>query len=240
MHASRTVWHRRRCVQPHARGFYEGAGRVRPRSVPSNRASGFRVFVNGDIRYGEKKRATVLRLRARTEVMIGRRESGAPWIFRAVNVHPKRELRRRRLVRDDLLDIILAHLDSLVLFVRRGEVESGSSAKSRLGLRSLDEAGASSPGSDGGESTAAQSRTRLSIDEGERGCGGATNGFLFLGGSHNDARRGTRARKAIAPSQRRDCRCAHAERALKRLLHKPERSAATSYDWCCARSRSAV
>ena len=63
--------------------------------------------------------------------MIGRASHGAPWIFRAVNVHLKNGIAPPPLPRADLRDIILAHLDSLYFFY--GEESGVRIARKHLG-----------------------------------------------------------------------------------------------------------
>ena len=73
------------------------------------------VFANGDIATPQKARA-VLDFTGADAVMIGRASHGAPWIFRALSAHLREEIATPALLRTEVRDIILAHLDSLYLF----------------------------------------------------------------------------------------------------------------------------
>jgi tRNA-dihydrouridine synthase B len=73
------------------------------------------VFANGDIASPEKARE-VLDFTGADGVMIGRASHGAPWIFRAVNARLREGISAPALLRADVRDIILAHLDSLYSF----------------------------------------------------------------------------------------------------------------------------
>lgn len=73
------------------------------------------VFANGDIDTPHKARA-VLDFTGADGVMIGRASHGAPWIFRAVNLHLAAIGAPPPLLRGEVRDIILAHLDSLYRF----------------------------------------------------------------------------------------------------------------------------
>jgi len=73
------------------------------------------VFANGDIDTPQKARA-VLDFTGADGVMIGRASHGAPWFFRAVNQYLRDGNATRALLRAEVRDIILAHLDSLYRF----------------------------------------------------------------------------------------------------------------------------
>jgi tRNA-dihydrouridine synthase B len=63
--------------------------------------------------------------------MIGRASHGAPWIFRAVNAHLREGILPPPLLRANVRDIILAHLDSLYFFY--GEETGVRIARKHLG-----------------------------------------------------------------------------------------------------------
>ena len=63
--------------------------------------------------------------------MIGRASHGAPWIFRAVNAHLAARNATPTLLRAEVRDIILAHLDSLYVFY--GEETGVRIARKHLG-----------------------------------------------------------------------------------------------------------
>jgi tRNA-dihydrouridine synthase B len=88
------------------------------------------VFANGDISSAEKARE-VLDFTGADGVMIGRASHGAPWIFGAVNARLQPGVAKRALLRAELRDIILAHLDSLYLFY--GEETGVRIARKHLG-----------------------------------------------------------------------------------------------------------
>jgi tRNA-dihydrouridine synthase B len=88
------------------------------------------VFANGDISSPEKARA-VLDFTGADGVMIGRASHGAPWIFRAVNARLREGFAAPPLLRADVRDIILAHLDSLYSFY--GEDSGVRIARKHLG-----------------------------------------------------------------------------------------------------------
>jgi tRNA-dihydrouridine synthase B len=73
------------------------------------------VFANGDIDTPQKA-LEVLDFTGADGVMIGRASHGAPWIFRAVNAHLHDRNATPTLLRSELRDIILSHLDSLYSF----------------------------------------------------------------------------------------------------------------------------
>ena len=88
------------------------------------------VFANGDIDTPQKARE-VLDFTGADGVMIGRASHGAPWIFRAVNAQLQARNATPALLRADLRDIILAHLDSLYVFY--GEESGVRIARKHLG-----------------------------------------------------------------------------------------------------------
>jgi tRNA-dihydrouridine synthase B len=88
------------------------------------------VFANGDIDGGKKARE-VLDFTGADGVMLGRASHGAPWIFRAVNAHLQSQIATPALLRGDLRDIILAHLDSVYRFY--GEETGVRIARKHLG-----------------------------------------------------------------------------------------------------------
>jgi tRNA-dihydrouridine synthase B len=88
------------------------------------------VFANGDIGDGKKARE-VLDFTSADGVMIGRASHGSPWIFRAVNGELQRGFATPALLRSDVRDIILAHLDSVYCFY--GEETGVRIARKHLG-----------------------------------------------------------------------------------------------------------
>jgi tRNA-dihydrouridine synthase B len=88
------------------------------------------VFANGDISDGKKARE-VLDFTGADGVMIGRASHGAPWIFHAVNGQLQNGFATPALLRGDLRDIILAHLDSVYCFY--GEETGVRIARKHLG-----------------------------------------------------------------------------------------------------------
>jgi tRNA-dihydrouridine synthase B len=88
------------------------------------------VFANGDISDGKKARE-VLDFTGADGVMIGRASHGAPWIFRAVNGELKNGFATPALLRSEVRDIILAHLDSVYCFY--GEETGVRIARKHLG-----------------------------------------------------------------------------------------------------------
>jgi len=88
------------------------------------------VFANGDIDTPQKA-LEVLDFTGADGVMIGRASHGAPWIFRAVNAHLQRGNATPALLRAELRDIILGHLDSLYSFY--GEQSGVRIARKHLG-----------------------------------------------------------------------------------------------------------
>lgn len=88
------------------------------------------VFANGDIRSAKKAR-DVLDFTGADGVMIGRASHGAPWIFGAVNAHLLMEKTPPQLLRAEVRDMILAHLDSVYCFY--GEETGVRIARKHLG-----------------------------------------------------------------------------------------------------------
>jgi len=88
------------------------------------------VFANGDIDTPQKA-LEVLDFTGADGVMIGRASHGAPWIFRAVNAHLHEGNATPALMRIELRDIILQHLDSLYAFY--GEQSGVRMARKHLG-----------------------------------------------------------------------------------------------------------
>jgi tRNA-dihydrouridine synthase B len=88
------------------------------------------VFANGDIDTPQKARE-VLDFTGADGVMLGRASHGAPWIFRAVNLHLREGILAPPLLRADVRDIILAHLDSVYCFY--GEETGVRIARKHLG-----------------------------------------------------------------------------------------------------------
>jgi len=88
------------------------------------------VFANGDIDTPQKARE-VLDFTGADGVMIGRASHGAPWMFRAVNAYLHSGIAKRTLLRTELRDIILGHLDALYCFY--GEESGVRIARKHLG-----------------------------------------------------------------------------------------------------------
>jgi tRNA-dihydrouridine synthase B len=88
------------------------------------------VFANGDIADATKA-CEVLDFTGADGVMIGRASHGSPWIFRAVNAYLESGSETPTLLRDEVRDIILAHLDSLYSFY--GEESGVRIARKHLG-----------------------------------------------------------------------------------------------------------
>jgi len=88
------------------------------------------VLANGDVASPQKARE-VLDFTGADGVMIGRASHGAPWIFRAVNAHLETGNATPALLRAEVRDIILAHLDSLYFFY--GEETGVRIARKHLG-----------------------------------------------------------------------------------------------------------
>jgi tRNA-dihydrouridine synthase B len=109
--------------------FYEGAAEYETIRAIKARVN-IPVFANGDITSAEKARE-VLDFTGADGVMIGRASHGAPWIFSTVNAHLGEGIATPLLLRADVRDIILAHLDSLYLFY--GEETGVRIARKHLG-----------------------------------------------------------------------------------------------------------
>jgi tRNA-dihydrouridine synthase B len=109
--------------------FYAGAAEYETIRAIKARVN-IPVFANGDITSAEKARE-VLDFTGADGVMIGRASHGAPWIFRTVNAHLGEGIATPTLLRADVRDIILAHLDSLYLFY--GEETGVRIARKHLG-----------------------------------------------------------------------------------------------------------
>ena len=88
------------------------------------------MFANGDISDGKKARE-VLDFTGADGVMIGRASHGSPWIFRAVNGQLQNGFATPALLRSEVRDIILAHLDSVYCFY--GEETGVRIARKHLG-----------------------------------------------------------------------------------------------------------
>jgi tRNA-dihydrouridine synthase B len=73
------------------------------------------IFANGDIKTPQKARE-VLDFTGADGVMVGRASHGAPWIFRSVNTYLRSGITAPALAREEVRDIILAHLSSLYAF----------------------------------------------------------------------------------------------------------------------------
>jgi tRNA-dihydrouridine synthase B len=109
--------------------FYEGEAEYETiRAIKS--AVTIPVFANGDIHSPEKARE-VLDFTGADGVMIGRASHGAPWIFRSVNAFLTSGIGASSLLRAEVRDIILAHLDSLYAFY--GEEAGVRIARKHLG-----------------------------------------------------------------------------------------------------------
>jgi tRNA-dihydrouridine synthase B len=109
--------------------FYAGEAEYRTIREIKSRVS-IPVFANGDID-GPQKAREVLDFTGADGVMIGRASHGAPWIFRAVNACVRDGIATPALLRADVRDIILAHLDSVYLFY--GEERGVRIARKHLG-----------------------------------------------------------------------------------------------------------
>ncbi|MBS0380265.1 MAG: tRNA dihydrouridine synthase DusB [Proteobacteria bacterium] len=109
--------------------FYEGAAEYDTIRAIKARVT-IPVFANGDITSAEKARE-VLDFTGADGVMIGRASHGAPWIFRAVNAALSSGNTPPPLLRAEVRDIILAHLEALYLFY--GEDSGVRIARKHLG-----------------------------------------------------------------------------------------------------------
>ena len=88
------------------------------------------VFANGDVRTPHDA-LKVLDFTGADGVMIGRAALGAPWIFRSVNSFLEGDEKPPALLRSEVRDIILAHLDSLYGFY--GEENGVRIARKHIG-----------------------------------------------------------------------------------------------------------
>ena len=109
--------------------FYEGVAEYDTIRAIKSRVR-IPVFANGDIDSAQKARE-VLDFTGADGVMLGRASHGAPWIFRAVNGALREGKSPPPLLRADVRDIIVAHLDSLYLFY--GEETGVRIARKHLG-----------------------------------------------------------------------------------------------------------
>ncbi len=109
--------------------FYEGAAEYDTIRAIKSRVA-IPVFANGDITSAEKARE-VLDFTGADGVMIGRASHGAPWIFRSVNAALSAGIAPPPLLRAEVRDIILAHLEALYLFY--GEDSGVRIARKHLG-----------------------------------------------------------------------------------------------------------
>jgi tRNA-dihydrouridine synthase B len=146
------------------------------------------VFANGDID-GAQKAREVLDFTGADGVMIGRASHGAPWIFRSVNARLRGGNLPPQLLRADVRDIILAHLDSLYRFY--GEESGVRIARKHLGwycARLLEDPAPVRRELLAAADTAAQfAHAARHLDEWVNGASsvGPTNGFP-CGGSRDD------------------------------------------------------
>jgi tRNA-dihydrouridine synthase B len=88
------------------------------------------VIANGDIDNAHKARAVLDFTRANA-VMMGRAAHGAPWIFRDVNAFLENGSLPTPLLRGEIRDIILHHLEALYVF--HGETHGVRIARKHLG-----------------------------------------------------------------------------------------------------------
>jgi tRNA-dihydrouridine synthase B len=112
--------------------FYQGTAEYRTIRAIKARVR-IPVFANGDITTPKKARE-VLDFTGADGVMIGRASHGAPWIFGAVNAELRSAasgFEKPALLRTELRDIILAHLDSVYFFY--GEESGVRIARKHLG-----------------------------------------------------------------------------------------------------------
>ena len=109
--------------------FYQGAAEYETIREIKSRVS-IPVFANGDIDTPQKARE-VLDFTGADGVMLGRASHGAPWVFRAVNARLREGILPPPLLRTEVRDIILTHLDSLYFFY--GEETGVRIARKHLG-----------------------------------------------------------------------------------------------------------
>ncbi|MGC4028841.1 MAG: tRNA dihydrouridine synthase DusB [Steroidobacteraceae bacterium] len=121
-----------RAIAVHGRtraDFYEGEAEYHTlREVCA--AATIPVFANGDIDSAHKARA-VLDFTGAQGVMLGRAAHGAPWIFRDVNAFLENGRLPPPLLRTEIRDIILGHLEALYVF--HGEAHGVRIARKHLG-----------------------------------------------------------------------------------------------------------
>jgi tRNA-dihydrouridine synthase B len=109
--------------------FYEGAAEYETiRDICAE--ARIPVFANGDIDSPEKSRR-VLDFTQAAGVMIGRAAHGSPWIFRDVNAFLSTGILPPPLLRPQIRDIILRHLEALYAF--HGEASGVRIARKHLG-----------------------------------------------------------------------------------------------------------
>ena len=109
--------------------FYEGAAEYETiREVCAS--ANIPVLANGDIDSAAKARA-VLDFTSATGVMLGRAAHGSPWIFRDVNAFLETGRSAPQLLRGEIRDIILHHLEALYAF--HGEAAGVRIARKHLG-----------------------------------------------------------------------------------------------------------
>lgn len=109
--------------------FYEGEAEYDTiREVCA--AASIPVIANGDIDSAEKARA-VLDFTTATGVMLGRAAHGSPWIFRDVNGLLENGRLPAQLLRTQMRDIILGHIEALYAF--HGEASGVRIARKHLG-----------------------------------------------------------------------------------------------------------
>jgi tRNA-dihydrouridine synthase B len=109
--------------------FYEGSAEYETIREIKSRVK-IPLFANGDIDSAQKARE-VLDFTGADGVMIGRASHGTPWIFRTVNAQLREGIAPPALLRAEVRDIILAHLDSLYCFY--GEESGVRIARKHLG-----------------------------------------------------------------------------------------------------------
>jgi tRNA-dihydrouridine synthase B len=121
-----------RAIAVHGRtreDFYEGVAEYTTIRELCNDAK-IPVIANGDIDTPEKAR-TVLDFTGATGVMLGRAAHGSPWIFRDVNAFLESGKIPPALLRTQIRDIILGHIESLYVF--HGETSGVRIARKHLG-----------------------------------------------------------------------------------------------------------
>jgi tRNA-dihydrouridine synthase B len=121
-----------RAIAVHGRtreDFYEGVAEYATIRELCNDAK-IPVLANGDIDSPEKARS-VLDFTNATGVMLGRAAHGSPWIFRDVNAFLETGKIPPPLLRAQIRDIILAHIEALYVF--HGETSGVRIARKHLG-----------------------------------------------------------------------------------------------------------